>query len=57
MRAFAGLLTQLLCMLAVCGNITSKPQKLEGLQIGQLVSFKKEHIVEVQEDDSDEDDY
>ncbi|KAK9813878.1 hypothetical protein WJX73_003092 [Symbiochloris irregularis] len=42
----------------VCGNITSKPTKLEGLQIGQLVNFKKEHIVEVQvDDDSDDDDY
>ncbi|KAK9813928.1 hypothetical protein WJX73_005274 [Symbiochloris irregularis] len=42
----------------VCGCIQTKCTKLEGLQIGQLVSFKKEHIVEVQEDsDSDDDDY
>lgn len=42
---------------AVHGSITTKCKKLEGLQIGQLVSFKKEHIVEVHEDSGSESDY
>lgn len=51
------MLTLALACFAVCGCIQTKCTKLEGLQIGQLVSFKKEHIVEVQEDSDSDDDY
>ena len=43
--------------LAVNGSIATKCKKLEGLQIGQLVNFRKEHIVEVHEDSGSDDDY
>lgn len=42
---------------AVCGNIISKPKKLEGLQVGQLVSFRVEHVVEIHDDSASDDDY
>ena len=42
---------------AVNGNIATKCKRLEGLQIGQLVVFKKEHVVEVHEESGSDDDY
>ena len=46
------------CLYAVNGSIASKCKRLEGLQIGQLVAFRREHIVEVHEESgSDDDDY
>lgn len=41
----------------LCGNIISKPKKLEGLQVGQLVSFRVEHVVEIHDDSASDDDY